>query len=95
MGKTGRDDSTTLRQRLALAKLLFEGLITDRALFNFDAQTKEMVLIEVAQGETAVSIQKDVGWPLRISPDLKEMTPPTKEELTITREKLDPQGMYR
>ncbi len=72
-----------------------ELVITDRALFNFDPQTKEMVLIEVAEGETAVSIQKDVGWALRIAPNRKGMMPPTEEELTITREKLDPQGMYR
>jgi len=83
------------RQKLGLPGQGPELVITDRALFNFDAQTKEMVLIEMAEGETAVSIQKDVGWPLRTSPNLKEMTPPTEEELMLTREKLDPQGMYR
>ena len=54
-----------------------------------------MTLIEVAAGETAVSIQADVGWKLRISPDLKEMTPPTPAELAIIRQQLDPEGLYR
>jgi glutaconate CoA-transferase subunit B len=70
-------------------------VITDRALFNFDNLDHEMTLIEVAPGETAASIQAEVSWPLRISPDLKEMTPPTPAEFTIMREELDPQGLYR
>ncbi|MFZ0548078.1 MAG: hypothetical protein WAM60_21715, partial [Candidatus Promineifilaceae bacterium] len=72
-----------------------ERVITDRALFNFDADTKEMTLVEVAPGETAETIQADIAWPLNVSSDLKEITPPTSAELTVIREKLDPQGLYR
>ncbi len=70
-------------------------IITDRALFNFDNEEREMTLIEMAAGETAVSIQADVSWPLRVSPDLKEMKGPTAVELAIIREQLDPEGLYR
>ena len=70
-------------------------VITDRALFDFDNPEREMTLIEVAEGETAESIQADVAWPLRISPNLKEMTPPTLEELDIIRLQLDTEGLYR
>lgn len=70
-------------------------VITDRALFNFDNEEREMTLIEVAPGETAASIQEEIGWPLRVSPDLKEMTPPDTAELAIIREQLDPEGLYR
>jgi glutaconate CoA-transferase subunit B len=70
-------------------------VITDRALFDFDIEGREMTLIEMAPGETAASIQADVGWPLRVSPNLKEMTPPTTAELSIIREQLDPAGLYR
>lgn len=70
-------------------------VITDRALFNFDNPQREMTLIQIASGETAASIQEDVGWPLRVSPDLREVTPPTATELAIIRQKLDPHGMYR
>jgi glutaconate CoA-transferase subunit B len=41
------------------------------------------------------SVQAAVGWPLRVADELHEMTPPTAEELTIIREHLDPQGIYR
>lgn len=70
-------------------------VITDRALFDFNNENREMTLIEVAPGETAASIQAEVGWKLRISPDLHEMVPPTTTELAIVREQLDPEGLYR
>jgi len=70
-------------------------VVTDRALFDFDNPLSEMTLIQVAAGETVESIQQDVGWPLRISPDLKKITPPTPVELEIIRQQLDPQGLYR
>jgi glutaconate CoA-transferase subunit B len=70
-------------------------VITDRALFNFDNAEHEMTLTELAAGETVESIQADVGWSLRISPNLKEMIPPTKDELSIIRLQLDTEGRYR
>jgi glutaconate CoA-transferase subunit B len=68
-------------------------VITDRALFNFEGG--EMTLIELGPGETAETIQAEVGWPLRISADLCPMQPPTAAELTLIRQELDPQGLYR
>lgn len=70
-------------------------VITDRALFNFQNEAQEMTLIELAPGETVETVQAEVGWPLRVSPDLHEMTPPTAAELRIVREELDPAGLYR
>lgn len=70
-------------------------VITDRALFDFDNDEEEMTLTELAPGETVDAVQKEVGWPLRVSPDVREMAPPAAEELAIIREQLDPQGLYR
>ncbi len=70
-------------------------VITDLALFDFDNPQREMTLIQVAPGETAESIQQEVGWPLRISPNLREVTPPSADELDIIRRQLDPAGLYR
>jgi glutaconate CoA-transferase, subunit B len=72
-----------------------ELVITDRALFAFDPDTKEMTLTEVAAGESAASIQAAVGWPLRLSPQLREMVPPSEVELNFIRRELDPEGLYR
>lgn len=70
-------------------------VITDRALFSFDNPEHEMMLVETAPGETAASIQAEVGWPLRVSDDVQAMQPPTAEELHIIRDQLDTQGLYR
>lgn len=70
-------------------------VITDRAVFNFDNPQREMMLLEVAPDETAESIGKEVGWSLLVSPELKEVTNPTKVELEIIRQQLDPNGLYR
>ena len=70
-------------------------VITDRALFDFDNPEREMTLVEVAPGETAGSIQDEIGWSLRVSEQLKEMEPPSEQELALIREELDPTGMYR
>ncbi len=83
------------RARLGLPGGGPELVITDRALFNFANTEREMMLIELAAGETVESIQADIAWPLRVSPQLREMTPPTAEEFALIREQLDPQGLYR
>ncbi|MCO5186658.1 MAG: CoA-transferase subunit beta [Anaerolineae bacterium] len=70
-------------------------VITDRALFNFDNPNREMMLIELAPGESVDSVRADVGWDVRVSADVRMMTPPTPEELAIIREQLDPAGLYR
>jgi glutaconate CoA-transferase subunit B len=91
----GHLDGGDARQRLGLPGGGPALVITDRASFDFDDDDREMTLIEVADGETAGSIQAEVGWPLRVSPALREMTPPTAAELDIIRQDLDPQGLYR
>ena len=70
-------------------------VITDRAKFEFDPLTKEMMLTEVAPGNTVESIVDEVGWPLQIADDVGTTTPPTVDELTLIRDELDPQGIYR
>lgn len=88
-------DGSVSRQELNMPGLGPSLVITDRALFGFDAERGEMSLVEMAEGETVESIQAEVGWPLLVSSELKRMTPPTAEELQIVREQLDPAGLYR
>ncbi len=91
----GHLDGGNARQKL---KLPGDGpalVITDRAVFNFDSPQHEMMLIEIAPGETVDTIQEDVGWPMLVSPDLRKITPPTEAELEVIRYQLDPSGLYR
>jgi glutaconate CoA-transferase subunit B len=87
----GRD----ARERLRLPGRGPDKVITNKAIFDFDNPDREMTLIELAPGETVESIQAEIGWLLRISPNLRDMEPPTTAELSIIREELDPQGLYR
>jgi glutaconate CoA-transferase subunit B len=70
-------------------------VITDRALFSFDSDSREMTLIEVAPGETSDAIQAEINWPLKIGSSLKEMQPPSDEDLHLIRHGLEPDGLYR
>ena len=70
-------------------------VITDKALFDFNNPDREMTLVEVAPGETVDTIQEEIGWSMRVSEHLRQMQPPTDEELAIIRQELDPTGMYR
>lgn len=91
----GHLDGGDARARLGLPGGGPELVITDRALFSFDNPEREMMLTEIATGETVERIQADIAWKLCVSPDLKEMTPPTTAELDLIRQELDPQGLYR
>ncbi len=70
-------------------------VITDMGLFRFDGETREMVLTSLHPGCTVESIQERVAWPLRVSDNLAETKPPTRQELHIMRDELDPEGMLR
>lgn len=91
----GHLDGGNARQRLGMPGYGPDQVITDKALFTFDNPEREMRLVELAPGQTVESIQAAVGWPLRVADNLRQMTPPTAEELAIVREQLDPQGLYR
>ena len=83
------------RQQLRLPGSGPQVVITDRALFTFDPISREMTLSEIAAGDTVEAIEQEVAWPLKVSPGLRAMKPPTSNELTLIREQLDPAGLYR
>ena len=70
-------------------------VITDKALFEFDEETREMTLTAIAPGETVESVRNEIAWTLSVSESLREIEPPTAEELRIIRSDLDPKGLYR
>ncbi len=69
-------------------------VITNQALFGFDHETRRMMLLEVLPGMSASDIQELVEFELLVSPNLKEMTPPSEEDLRLLRETCDPDGYF-
>ncbi len=70
-------------------------VVTDRCTFVFDEATGEMLLHSLHPGVTLDEVRAEVGWELRVAPDLRQTEPPTPDELRLLREELDPQGVYR
>ena len=67
-------------------------VVTDRAVFRFDEQDKEMYLAEIDDPANLDQVRELVGWPLRVSPQLERIKPPTAREMGIMRQ-LDPLGL--
>jgi glutaconate CoA-transferase subunit B len=69
-------------------------VVTNKANFVFDAQSREMVLHSLHPGVTFDEVQAEISWELKSISAPGETLPPTVEELRIMREELDPDGIY-
>jgi hypothetical protein len=45
-------------------------------------------------GVNLEQVKAEVGWDIKVSPDLHDTTPPTDEEIKILREKVDPKRIW-
>lgn len=68
-------------------------VITSLGIFSFDTQSGEMVLASRHPGVTAGDIERETGWPLKMSEDVKQTAPPSPEELAVVR-KYDPKQVW-
>jgi len=66
-------------------------VVTEKCVFGFDPQTKEMYLQSLLPGFTVQDIQDLVGWDLKVAPNLAELELPTEEQIQILRA-YDPMG---
>jgi len=48
-------------------------VITDKAVFRFDADTKEMYLDSVHPGVSVEEVKREVSWELKIAPEVKKL----------------------
>jgi len=71
-----------------------ELVITDMGVYNFDPETKEMVLTSLHPGVTLDTVRANIGWDVKVAPRISETPPPTAEEIRIIREELDPDGIF-
>jgi len=69
-------------------------VITDKGVFERDGATGELVLTGLYPGVEASDVKSGVGWALRIRDRLDQVAPPTREDLQLLREALDPNGLY-
>jgi len=69
-------------------------VVTNKAIFIFDQESREMTLQSLHPGVIFDEVQAEISWPLKSVSDLEETLEPTNEELRIMREELDPDGIY-
>jgi len=70
-------------------------VVTDQCVFEFDEDSREMTLASLYPGVPLAQVREQVGWDVRVAPDLREAAPPASDELQLLRGELDPQGLYR
>jgi glutaconate CoA-transferase subunit B len=67
-------------------------VITDMGVMRFDDDSKQMYLSRTYPGIRPQQVQEKMG--IEIDPSrAAEEKPPTEEELSLLRERIDPQGL--
>ncbi len=60
-------------------------VITDKAVFKFDKDTKEMYLSAVYPNVAVDDVKSEVGWSIKMAPEIETVEPPTVEEIAFIR----------
>ncbi len=69
-------------------------VLTDKAVFGFDDETRRMKLLFIHPGVSHQELRDSTGFPLDIPPDCPITPAPTEEEIRLIREELDPQRLF-
>jgi len=68
-------------------------LVSNLGQFDFKGEGGRMRLVLLPSGRAGGKDPKKTGFPLTLSPDLRETPPPTAEEVRLLREEIDPLGI--
>jgi glutaconate CoA-transferase subunit B len=69
-------------------------VITDKAIFGFHPETKQMMLISIHPGNTLEDVLGTMGFAPVVPQTVPFTDPPSAEQLQLIREVIDPQRMY-
>jgi len=69
-------------------------VITDKAIFDFEPESKEMRLLSIHPGNTLDDVLSNMGFRPRVPANVPFTEPPTAEQLRLIREVIDPNRMY-
>jgi glutaconate CoA-transferase, subunit B len=81
------------RQRSGLPRGGPSAVITTLGMFNFDNDSREMVLTHIHPGVTVDEVLNQTGWPLKVADSVDRTPSPSVEELTLLKH-FDPQGYW-
>lgn len=69
-------------------------VITDKAIFGFHPETKQMTLMSIHPGSTLDDVLGTMGFAPIVPQRVPYTEPPTEEQVRLIREVIDPQRMY-
>lgn len=69
-------------------------LITDKAIFGFHPETKQMTLLSIHPGTTLDDVLGTMGFVPLVPEKVPYTEPPTPDQVRLIREIIDPNGMY-
>jgi glutaconate CoA-transferase subunit B len=69
-------------------------VITDKAIFGFHPETKQMMLTSIHPGNTLDDVLGTMGFAPVVPQRVPYTEPPTEEQVRLIREVIDPQRMY-
>ena len=69
-------------------------VITDKAVFGFDPESKRMRLESIHFGTTLEDVLANMSFQPIVPGDLPTTEPPTAEQIRLIREEIDPERMY-
>jgi glutaconate CoA-transferase subunit B len=69
-------------------------VITDRAIFGFDQETKKMILISIHPGNKLDDVLETMDFHPIMPQQVPLTEPPTPAQLRLIREEIDPEGAY-
>ncbi|MFU8771705.1 MAG: CoA-transferase subunit beta [Anaerolineales bacterium] len=87
LGGRAERDAAKLRGAGPLA------VVTDLGILE-PAQSGELILTALHPGVAVDEVRANTGWDLQVASQIMVTDPPTREELRILREDLDPSGIY-
>jgi len=70
-----------------------QAVVTDLGLLEPN-DNGELILTALHPNIDVEQVRDNTGWELKVAPQLQITQPPTREELSILRENLDPDGIY-
>ncbi len=88
------DGSPDARKKAGLHGKGPKRVITTKALMGFDDETKLMKILATMPGETIESVQAATGFELLVDENVYEFDPPTKEEVRLIRDVIDPDQFF-
>ena len=69
-------------------------VITDKAIFGFHPETKRMMLVSIHPGNTVEDVLGTMGFAPVVPAKVPTTEPPSREQVRLIREVIDPRRMY-